>query len=77
MWSDQAFLLGTAKSRTRTALAAGGYRRTQVDTTFDGYGMPAAVSDLADVAVATDDLCAEGGTLSHVSRTYARRWGLR
>ncbi len=72
----QAFLLGTAKSRTRIALAAGGYRRTEVDTTFDGYGMPSTVSDLGDTAVASDDLCTRTSyvrnTLTGITATVGR-----
>ena len=62
--SRQAMLTGTASERTRIALAAGGWRRTQVDTTFDQFGMPSTVSDLADTATAADDKCTR--------TTYAR-----
>jgi RHS repeat-associated protein len=57
-------LTGTAAERGRVALAAGGWRRTRTDTTFDGYGMPSTVSDLGDAATAADDLCTR--------TTYAR-----
>lgn len=61
---DKAYLLATAKVRDRTVLAAGGYRRTEVATTFDGYAMPVTVGDRGDTAVSTDDLCTR--------MTYAR-----
>ena len=50
-------MLQTNKSSTRTALAGGGERTSEIRTSFDGYGMPNKVNDLGDVAVATDDLC--------------------
>ncbi|NUO55589.1 MAG: RHS repeat protein, partial [Hamadaea sp.] len=53
----QAFQVETVRTVTRTALAAGGYRKTQVDTTFDHEGNPTTVSDLGDVATTADDRC--------------------
>ncbi len=52
-----AYLVRTGTVRTRTALASGGYRRTQVDTAFDGNGLPVRVDDHGDTATATDDRC--------------------
>lgn len=56
--TDEARFLKTAKVRTRTALAAGGYRRTQTSTTYEStYGTPTQVEDLGDVSTDADDLC--------------------
>ncbi|MEV4316790.1 RHS repeat-associated core domain-containing protein [Actinocrispum sp. NPDC049592] len=49
---------------TRTALAAGGFRRTEVDNTYDDYGFLSQVNDLGDTAVSSDDRC--------TTNTYAR-----
>lgn len=54
---DHAYLLGTASSVARTALAAGGWRKTQTNTVFDAYGMATTVDDLGDVTTDADDLC--------------------
>ncbi len=54
---NKAYLLETEKVRGRTALATGGYRRTEVRTSFDTFGIPTQVSDLADVTTAADDRC--------------------
>ena len=50
-------LEGVAAVHERTALASGGYRRTETDRTFNGQGLITQTSDLGDVATATDDLC--------------------
>ncbi|GAA3044286.1 RHS repeat-associated core domain-containing protein [Actinokineospora globicatena] len=51
-------LVANTSVRTRTALAAGGWRNTRVDTTVDAAtGQPLTVSDLGDTATTTDDLC--------------------
>ncbi|MGH3646393.1 MAG: hypothetical protein ACRDTM_04335 [Micromonosporaceae bacterium] len=65
--SKSARLLGTAKTRTRTALAAGGNRVTEMATTYDGYGMPTQVDDAGDVGTTSDDLCTR--------TTYVRNTG--
>ncbi|MGH3737726.1 MAG: RHS repeat domain-containing protein [Micromonosporaceae bacterium] len=75
--SKTAKLLGTSKTRTRTALATGGHQVTETVSTYDGYGMPTQVEDRGDVATATDDLCTRSTyvrnttawILSNVSRT--------
>lgn len=54
----------TVRTVTRTRLADGSYRRTQVDTEYDYYGNPTQVHDRGDVDVATDDRC--------TTTTYAR-----
>lgn len=54
--TDKATLLGTARTLSRTALAAGGFRTTEVQTTFDPvYGMATQVSDLGDTAAGVND----------------------
>ncbi|GII54062.1 hypothetical protein Pth03_24510 [Planotetraspora thailandica] len=52
------------EERTRTALAAGGWRRTATDTSYNADGLPTQVGDLGDVADPADDQC--------VRTTYAR-----
>lgn len=54
--SNAAMLAQVGTDRTRTALSAGGYRRTEKRTTFDSYGLPKDVNDLGTVS-ADDDLC--------------------
>lgn len=55
--SVNAYMVDTAKVRERTALAAGGYRVTETQTTFDSYGMPTQVNDLNDTSTTADDEC--------------------
>ncbi|GLX99506.1 polymorphic toxin-type HINT domain-containing protein [Herbidospora sp. NBRC 101105] len=52
-----AYVTGTAKTRTRTALSAGGWRRTESRTAFTDEGLPSEVSDLGDTSTAADDRC--------------------
>ncbi len=52
-----AHLVEVAKERDRTALAAGGWRRTEVRTSYDSYGLPVEINDLGDVSTADDDEC--------------------
>ncbi|GII65213.1 hypothetical protein Skr01_52980 [Sphaerisporangium krabiense] len=57
------------KTRTRTALAAGGWRYTTTDTDYNTDGLPTQVNELGDGATPDDDQC--------VRTTYARdtaRW---
>ncbi|MFC4906866.1 RHS repeat domain-containing protein [Actinomadura gamaensis] len=61
---DKAYLVGTALTENRTALAAGGWRRTRVDNTYDDYGMLLTSTDMGDLSKPND----EGCTLN----TYAR-----
>lgn len=42
---------------SRTALAAGGVRTTEVKTKYDDYGNVTEVNDLGDTSVAADDRC--------------------
>ncbi|ADB31374.1 YD repeat protein [Kribbella flavida DSM 17836] len=66
--SDKAYQVEDAKVRTRTPLAAGGVRRTEVSTTYDQYGNATQVNDLGDVATAADDRCT---TTTYVHNTQA------
>lgn len=59
-----ATLAAVGAERARTALAAGGHRRTETYTTYDSQGYPIEVDDLGDTTIGTDDLCAR--------TTYAR-----
>lgn len=59
----QAFQVEKARTVTRTALATGGYRSTDVRSTFDDYGNPLTVDDLGGPGTA-DDRC--------TTTTYAR-----
>ncbi len=65
--NDRAWLLQTGKTRSRTALAAGGERVTETATSFDDYGMPIAVDDRGDINRDDDDLCTR--------TSYARNTG--
>ncbi|GIG88595.1 RHS repeat-associated core domain-containing protein [Plantactinospora endophytica] len=55
--STRAYLTGITKERSRLALADGGWRRTETQTSFDGYGMPTQVDDLGDLSTTADDEC--------------------
>jgi RHS repeat-associated protein len=52
-----AYLLDTAKVRTRTTLADGSLRRTEVQQDFDDFGSVTEINDLGDNAAAGDDEC--------------------
>jgi len=47
----------TGATHARTALAAGGWRQTETDTTYTNEGLPQQVDDHGDLATATDDQC--------------------
>ncbi|TYB57590.1 hypothetical protein FXF51_39525 [Nonomuraea sp. PA05] len=47
------------RTATRTALSAGGWRRTETHTTYDDAGLPVKVDDLGDTSTAADDRCTE------------------
>jgi len=55
--STKAYLTGTADKRSRLALSSGGWRRTEVQTTFDSYGLPSQVNDLGDTSTSGDEEC--------------------
>ncbi|MEJ3746327.1 RHS repeat-associated core domain-containing protein [Actinomycetes bacterium KLBMP 9797] len=63
--STKAHLTNVAKKRNRLALAAGGWQRTEVQTSYDAYGLPTQVNDLGDTSKGDDDEC--------VRTTYATR----
>ncbi|MEJ3750925.1 RHS repeat-associated core domain-containing protein [Actinomycetes bacterium KLBMP 9797] len=63
--STKAYLTGVSKERTRLALAAGGWQRTETQTSYDAYGLPTQVNDLGDTSTSGDDEC--------VRITYATR----
>ena len=63
--STKAYLADIAKKRSRLALAAGGWQRTEVQTVYDSYGLPTQVNDLGDTSTSADDEC--------VRTTYATR----
>jgi RHS repeat-associated protein len=51
------YLTGTADTVTRTALAAGGNRTTEISYVHDGHGRTISVNDLGDTATPDDDRC--------------------
>ncbi|WP_163511245.1 RHS repeat-associated core domain-containing protein [Fodinicola acaciae] len=52
-----AYMVNPTATRTRTALAAGGWRRTQTTTTYNAYGQPTQLDNQGDTATTTDDQC--------------------
>ncbi|KAA9381611.1 hypothetical protein F5972_01920 [Microbispora cellulosiformans] len=62
--TSRAYMVDTARTRTRTALTAGGWRRTESATAFDNDALATQVNDLGDTSTADDDQC--------VRNTYAR-----
>jgi RHS repeat-associated protein len=65
--SRKAYIVRTGATETWTALAAGGWRKTRTESTYDDRGLVLNVNDLADLATAADDRC--------VRTTYARATG--
>jgi RHS repeat-associated protein len=61
------YFVGTGTERGFTAVKAGPWRVTQTTTSYDSLGLPVSVSDLGDLAVATDDQC--------TTTTYAQNTG--
>ncbi|MEV4621174.1 RHS repeat-associated core domain-containing protein [Asanoa sp. NPDC049573] len=59
---------GTKTTWAGTALAAGGWRVSRADTTFDSYGMTSQVDDQGDLAVSGDEQCTK--------TTYGRNAGI-
>ncbi|WP_412748237.1 polymorphic toxin-type HINT domain-containing protein [Krasilnikovia sp. M28-CT-15] len=62
--TTNAYMVHTGTSRTRTALAAGGYRYRTTTSAFNDDGLATTVNDTGDEAVSTDDTC--------IRNTYAR-----
>jgi RHS repeat-associated protein len=50
-------IVNTGETRTRTALSAGGFRNTQTQNGFDGFGRATTINDLGDTTTAADDRC--------------------
>jgi RHS repeat-associated protein len=55
--STKAYLSDVSKKRNRLALAAGGWRRTEEQTSYDSYGLPIQANDLGDTSRSDDDEC--------------------
>ena len=49
--------LGTSDSVTRTSLSAGGFRTSQIKTSYDSLGRVSKVDDLGDTSTAADNRC--------------------
>ncbi|MEH0931387.1 RHS repeat-associated core domain-containing protein [Micromonospora sp. CPCC 205558] len=62
--TTRAWMIDTAATRSRTALAAGGFRYTKAVTSFNSDGLPTAVEDQGDESTTADDTCTRS--------TYAR-----
>jgi len=54
---DEAFMLDTAKVRSRSVLSTGQVRHTETQRSFDEYGAITQINDLGDVADPNDDEC--------------------
>jgi RHS repeat-associated protein len=53
----RAHFVGIKTTKSYTALASGGWRTTEANTTYDDYGRATKVDDLGDKATAADDRC--------------------
>ena len=62
--TTEAWKTNTETSRTRTALAAGGYRISATTTAFNADGLPTTVDNIGDEATGDDNTCTR--------TTYAR-----
>lgn len=62
--TTNAWIVQTGTARTRTPLAAGGYRYTKTVTAFNSNGLPTTVDNFGDEAVSGDESCSR--------TTYAR-----
>jgi RHS repeat-associated protein len=68
-----AHFTGVAQEVMRTADAGGGFRRSEVDTTFSpATGQPTRVSDLGDLSVSNDQTCT--ATVSGDTQTASGAW---
>jgi YD repeat-containing protein len=63
----EAWMTAVESSRTRTALASGGFRTTQTASRFNSDGFAVSVDDLGDEALSGDETCTR--------TTYARNDG--
>jgi RHS repeat-associated protein len=66
--SLNAYMTGTAETKTYTALASGGNREATVTYTHDSYGRVTSESSVPDTSDASDDTCT---TTSYASNTSA------
>ncbi|MCW6004372.1 hypothetical protein K1W54_07215 [Micromonospora sp. CPCC 205371] len=64
----RSYLVDSGQTRTFTALAAGGWRETRVDRSYDNRSLLTATSDLGDAATDADDRCT---TVSYARNTDA------
>jgi RHS repeat-associated protein len=71
--SLQAFLTGTAETKTFTALASGGYREADVTSTHDSYGRVTTEADVPDTSDAAEDTCTQ---TSYATNTSSNLIGL-
>lgn len=55
--SLKSYAVRTVKIASRTALAAGGFRRTETRTKYDDTDLPIEVDDVADITKPDDDQC--------------------
>jgi RHS repeat-associated protein len=62
--TTNAYMVNTGTARTRTALAAGGFRTTGTVTTYNDDGLPTAIDDRGDESKTGDETCTR--------TTYAR-----
>ncbi|GAA0590406.1 hypothetical protein HPO96_04310 [Kribbella sandramycini] len=53
----EAYQVEEARLISRTGLAAGGFRTTEVQTKYDEYGNETEINDLGDTGTAADDRC--------------------
>ncbi|MGW4115107.1 RHS repeat-associated core domain-containing protein [Actinosynnema sp. NPDC004786] len=53
----KAYFVARGSTTTHTALRAGGWRKTEVATSYDDHGQPHVVNDLGDVDRSDDDRC--------------------
>ncbi|GAA0590413.1 RHS repeat-associated core domain-containing protein [Kribbella sandramycini] len=75
----EAFQIEEGRTQSRTALAAGGFRTTEVQSKYDEYGNVTEANDLGDTATAADDRCTTTtyiGDLPARSRTVAAACGV-
>ncbi|WP_433230023.1 polymorphic toxin-type HINT domain-containing protein [Micromonospora sp. CA-248260] len=53
----KSYVTQTTSVKSRTKVADGSWRRTEVQHSFDGYGIPTQTSDLGDLSRTDDDSC--------------------
>ncbi|NED97131.1 hypothetical protein G1H11_17675 [Phytoactinopolyspora alkaliphila] len=55
--NDEARMVNIAATREHTKLAAGGWRTTELTTTYDEHGLAVTTNDRGDTSITSDDLC--------------------